>query len=37
MWKIIVGFIVFAALAAHTVYAAHRESKSLEESIPAIG
>lgn len=31
------GCIVFAALAAHTVYAAHRESKSLEESIPAIG
>lgn len=31
------GGIVFAALAVHTVYAAHRESRVLEESIPAIG
>lgn len=31
------GAIVFAALAAHTVYAARREPHSLEESIVAVG
>jgi len=31
------GGIVFVALAVHTVYAAHRQTTVLEESMPAIG
>lgn len=37
MAGLIGGGIVFTALAVHTVYAARRESRTLEESIPALG